>query len=211
MEREGPISFMRLSPHSSPLIPNLSPGCQCWLCVPQIGEYRMLIILTTAGLLLNFSIAFFMTEFDIESSVSKHCTYWTKNDIDLIQEFRVSVSLYNYLCCLYELLSENYKLCPKVCLLKTLNKMSLFFSKVLSLDGREVNTWNRYVVKLLVIIGAVFTLTESSFYFAFFVYLFNHNNNIAATVLQPSVVKHRNRTNAISMLGLFITWIIEIW
>ena len=85
----------------------------------------------------------------------------------------------------------------------------LFLPKALSPHGTEQG--NGYVVRLLVFIGGVFTLSESLFYVSFFHFLFLHNNNIAASVLHPAVVKHRNRTNAISMLGLFFTWILEIW
>jgi hypothetical protein len=48
-------------------------------------------------------------------------------------------------------------------------------------------------------------------YIIFFHYVTYHNNNIAINVLKPSVIKQRNNTNAISMLGLFASWLMEIW
>ena len=38
----------------------------------------------------------------------------------------------------------------------------------------------------------------------------NHNNNIAANILRREVIKQRNRTNAITMVGLFLTWLMEL-
>ena len=48
-------------------------------------------------------------------------------------------------------------------------------------------------------------------YGIFFHYVTNHNNNVAATVLKQLVIKQRNRNNAISMLGLSASWLLEIW
>jgi hypothetical protein len=47
-------------------------------------------------------------------------------------------------------------------------------------------------------------------YVIFFYHVTVHNNSIAAAILQPSVIKQRNRTNAISIIGLFATWTIQI-
>jgi hypothetical protein len=43
-----------------------------------------------------------------------------------------------------------------------------------------------------------------------FNYIYNHNKNIGATVLQPEVIRQRNRKNAISMVGQFCSWILEL-
>jgi hypothetical protein len=48
-------------------------------------------------------------------------------------------------------------------------------------------------------------------YVLFFQYIVNHDNSIAASVLHPAVVKRRNRANAITMVGLMATWLMEIW
>ena len=37
-----------------------------------------------------------------------------------------------------------------------------------------------------------------------------HDNNIAVAILKQSVIDKRNRSNAISFFGLFITWSMDI-
>ena len=37
-------------------------------------------------------------------------------------------------------------------------------------------------------------------------HIFHHDNYVAVKVLSQSVIKQRNRTNAISMVGLFVSW-----
>ena len=59
-------------------------------------------------------------------------------------------------------------------------------------------------------IGIFLTFIEMLCYIVFFHHIMVHNNSIAATVLQPGVIKQRNKTNAISMLGLFATWFIQM-
>ena len=64
----------------------------------------------------------------------------------------------------------------------------------------------------LLISGIAIFLTALEFacYFIFFLHIHHHNNTVAATVLNKTAIKQRNRTNAISMMGLFITWILEV-
>ena len=59
--------------------------------------------------------------------------------------------------------------------------------------------------------GITLNLIEMLCYGVFFHYVTYHNNNIASAILQQSVIKQRNNTNAISMLGLFASWLLEIW
>jgi hypothetical protein len=63
---------------------------------------------------------------------------------------------------------------------------------------------------LIFVIGIFLTVIEMLCYIVFFLHVTAHNNRIAATVLQPCVIKQRNRTNAISMLGLFATWFLQM-
>ena len=60
------------------------------------------------------------------------------------------------------------------------------------------------------IIGIFLTALEWFCYFVLFVHISHHNNSIGRAVLSQSAIKQRNRTNAISMLGLFITWFLEV-
>jgi len=59
-------------------------------------------------------------------------------------------------------------------------------------------------------IGVMVIALELSCYIIFFHHIRHHNNTVATAVLSQSVLKQRNRTNAISMLGLFITFILEV-
>jgi hypothetical protein len=59
--------------------------------------------------------------------------------------------------------------------------------------------------------GFIFNLTEICSYFVLFHYIANHNNKTASHLLSSSVIKARNRTSAVSLLGLFLTWIMEFW
>jgi hypothetical protein len=38
-----------------------------------------------------------------------------------------------------------------------------------------------------------------------------HDNNIASQILQPKVIKQRNKTNAITMSGQVAAWFMEVW
>ncbi len=60
------------------------------------------------------------------------------------------------------------------------------------------------------IIGIISTVSEIVCYVVIFHHVTHHNNNTAANILQPSAIKQRNRSNAISFLGLFITWCLQI-
>ena len=60
-------------------------------------------------------------------------------------------------------------------------------------------------------IGVTFNVIEMFCYAIFFHYVTYHNNFVASAILQQSVIKQRNNTNAISMLGLFISWVMEMW
>ena len=43
-----------------------------------------------------------------------------------------------------------------------------------------------------------------------FSHIYHHDNYVAVTVVSQSVVKQRNKTNAISMVGLFVTWFLQV-
>ena len=67
------------------------------------------------------------------------------------------------------------------------------------------------ILIIIAVVGIFFTLLEMFCYIIFFHHLTQHNKNIAANILKPSVIKHRNQINAISMLGLFACWLLEVW
>ena len=66
-------------------------------------------------------------------------------------------------------------------------------------------------VKHVASLGLILTLLEVSVYITFFHHIMNHNNNIAASILQPGVIKQRNQTNAVTMFGQLLAWLMEVW
>ena len=86
----------------------------------------------------------------------------------------------------------------------------LFCFNVKFQDNQKANYARKFVFTAVSTVGLFFNVIEMICYAIFFHYLTYHNNNIAVHVLQPSIIKQRNQSNAISMLGLFVTWIIGI-
>lgn len=67
------------------------------------------------------------------------------------------------------------------------------------------------MVRASFICGGILTLVELCCYLAYFHYIYNHDNNVAASVISKSTLKSRNKTNAISMVGQVTGWVMEIW
>ena len=61
------------------------------------------------------------------------------------------------------------------------------------------------------LVGVVYTTIEIISYTIIFHYIRNHNNNNTVGIIDPSIVKMRNRINAISLSGLFAGWLMEVW
>ena len=59
--------------------------------------------------------------------------------------------------------------------------------------------------------GLMFTIQEILSYTILFHHISYHNNIIAANGLSATVIKQRNRTNAISFVGQFLGWVMEVW
>ena len=51
----------------------------------------------------------------------------------------------------------------------------------------------------------------ASWAFLIDLFLIRHDNTVAIIVLEPDVIKKRNRRNAISMVGQLAGWIMEVW
>ena len=41
--------------------------------------------------------------------------------------------------------------------------------------------------------------------------MYNHDNKVAAAIVSKATLKSRNKTNAISMVGQIVSWVMEIW
>ena len=67
------------------------------------------------------------------------------------------------------------------------------------------------VVTAIGTLGMVFTFLEISSYLIFFHHLIVHDNSVMENILQTSVIKQRNRANAISMIGQLAAWMMEVW
>jgi hypothetical protein len=61
------------------------------------------------------------------------------------------------------------------------------------------------------LIGLGHTTVEIASYFILFHYIVQHDNKTAIGVLQQSVIKKRNRVNAISLTGLVMGWLMKVW
>ena len=67
------------------------------------------------------------------------------------------------------------------------------------------------IISFISFIGIILTLIEITCYVIIFHHIHHHNNNIGAVVLSEKIIKHRNRTNAISFFGQFLAWVMRIW
>jgi len=55
-------------------------------------------------------------------------------------------------------------------------------------------------------IGVVLNLIEIFSYSVLFADIRNHNNTVGSQILEAKIIKQRNRVNAITMFGQFVTW-----
>ena len=60
------------------------------------------------------------------------------------------------------------------------------------------------------LVGIFLNLIVLISYIMIFSHIVHHNNNVAATVLQTEVIQRRNRSAAISMLGLMLCWLLDV-
>ena len=60
------------------------------------------------------------------------------------------------------------------------------------------------------IFGATLTVIEMSSYIIFYRFLWKQDNSLSGRVLSEKVVKMRKKNNAVSITGLFATWVMEI-
>jgi hypothetical protein len=61
------------------------------------------------------------------------------------------------------------------------------------------------------LVGLGYTTVEISSYVILFYFIAKHDNKTAIGVLHQSVIKKRNRVNAISLTGLVTGWLMEVW
>ena len=67
------------------------------------------------------------------------------------------------------------------------------------------------MVRLCFGFGGILTIIELCCYLAYFQYIYHHDNKVAAVVVSQMMIKIRNKSNAISMVGQLTKWIMEVW
>ena len=60
------------------------------------------------------------------------------------------------------------------------------------------------------ILSIIATITEVSSYAILYFYIWKHDNHLASGILDQKIIKMRNRANALSITGLFVTWFMEV-
>jgi hypothetical protein len=87
----------------------------------------------------------------------------------------------------------------------------LFFQNLTDPENHVKKSYRKFVVLAYSLLGVVFTVIEIISYTIIYHYIRNHNNKNTEGLIDPSVVKIRNRINAISLSGLFAGWLMEVW
>jgi hypothetical protein len=78
-------------------------------------------------------------------------------------------------------------------------------------NEQENSRLRKLLFSICYLLCCIMTLIELSCYLLYFQYIFYHGNSVAALIVSQSTLKHRNKINAISMLGQVINWLTEIW
>ncbi len=85
------------------------------------------------------------------------------------------------------------------------------FSQDISNNGELNMLLINYMSIISAIVGACFSLIEIISYMLLYSHIYKHDNSIAATILDPSIIRMRNRTNSISLYGHVLSWIMKVW
>ena len=70
---------------------------------------------------------------------------------------------------------------------------------------------SRYVSVFTSTFGAMFTVAEIGYYITLYLHITGHNNTVAAKLLDPSIIRMRNKSNSISLIGQVLSWMMEVW
>jgi hypothetical protein len=66
------------------------------------------------------------------------------------------------------------------------------------------------IVNIVAIVVTMLTIAEVSSYVILYYYVWKQDNQVASRILDQKTIKMRNRINALSVTGLFVTWIMEV-
>ena len=67
------------------------------------------------------------------------------------------------------------------------------------------------MVRLCFGLVGILTIIELCCYLTYFQYIYHHDNNVAVMVVSQIIIRIRNKSNAISMMGQVTKWIMEVW
>ena len=70
--------------------------------------------------------------------------------------------------------------------------------------------WAQPLNLTLTLAGVILNTVEFCCYIIFFAHIIHHDNFVAVMIVKKEVVRQRNRNTAISMVGLFATWVLEM-
>ena len=86
--------------------------------------------------------------------------------------------------------------------------MSTFFQSPVA--PTRMAPWKKATVVTFAMTGFISNLVEIICYVDLFRYIYNHNK-MAIGLLDMSTIKRRNQVNAVSLIGLFGGWLLEVW
>ena len=165
----------------------------------------------------NFTFLMYILNYQqsIFDSSYRLCTHLSSKGADI---FKVIFLFISYFIFLLQVRFEIYFLfCQSICsaqLPKRAFALLLFYFNLhfyISYQAHDPAAyWSRQVVLLLSTTGLGLNIIELYCYTIFFGHVYYHDNNVAISVVRHDVVRQRNRTNAISMAGLFATWLMEL-
>ena len=80
-----------------------------------------------------------------------------------------------------------------------------------SRGNASIYAWFANVRIAVITVLLSMTITEITVYFVFFYHLYKHDNNERLVrLLEPKVIKLRNKTNAITFFGQFCSFVFEV-
>ena len=72
--------------------------------------------------------------------------------------------------------------------------------------------WTSWFATVFFFLGIGLTTIEITSYIVLYYHISCHNNNkTIQQILDKNTIKNRNRTNAISLTGMFLSWAWEVW
>ena len=90
--------------------------------------------------------------------------------------------------------------------------MILYSQKVTTDKESSIKFWTSWFATVFFFLGIGLTTIEITSYIILYYHIICHNNNKSTQqILDQKTLKIRNRSNAISLTGLFVTWAMEVW